>query len=153
MDNRTKWWDAKDESPAVAYALAQVGKTYKFRTPVECSTDAPTFDCSGLTRCALEAVGLTVEHNAALQAVWFDNHNRLVEATPENRLRLVPGDWVGWYASYQDPESIPHCGLYVGRGWFGRYMVVAAVDDAYGVMLHRMNWALKPSCFGYVRHT
>ncbi len=47
----------------VAYALAQVGKPYKFFT-----RGPYTFDCSGLTLAAYRQVGVTLVHHSASQA-------------------------------------------------------------------------------------
>lgn len=134
---------------AVEYALAQVGKPYKFA-----ASGPKAFDCSGLVMQSLSQIGVTVPHQSGEQAETL----HIVPATPENKAKLKPGDVVFWYGEILwsgkhllTKQSITHCGLYVGRQG-PLWMVVAAVDETHGVMRHRMNWALKPVGFGYVRH-
>lgn len=51
--------------PAVAFALAQVGKPYRFD-----AAGPEAFDCSGLTRAAYLTVGIELPHYASYQATW-----------------------------------------------------------------------------------
>ncbi len=128
---------------AVAYALAQVGKAYRYG-----EVGPYAFDCSGLVMKALAAGGKTVDHNSGRQV----SQTVHVQPTWANRLKLKPGDVVFWYGDIDVPESVTHCGLYIGRSKTGLFNCVAAVDRAHGVMKHRLNWALPPSGFGYVGH-
>ena len=50
-------------APAVAYALEQVGKPYRFG-----AAGPDAFDCSGLTRAAYLQAGTDLPHHAAWQA-------------------------------------------------------------------------------------
>lgn len=79
---------------AIKYACAQIGKMYKF------ATDGPTtFDCSGLTKSAWAAAGISLPHQSAVQ--------RSVTKSI-SRADLRPGDLVFYYS------PIHHVALYAG---------------------------------------
>jgi peptidoglycan DL-endopeptidase CwlO len=83
---------------AVAYALAQRGKPYRW------AAEGPAaFDCSGLTFAAWRAAGVAIPRTAADQLAGL----------PRVRGRFLPGDLV-IYAS--TGPSRRHVALVVGRG-------------------------------------
>lgn len=128
---------------AVAFAKRQIGKAYQYA-----AAGPDAFDCSGLVLCSVLAGGGPVlPHQSGQQATAL----HAVKNTWRNRQKLQPGDVVFYYGSLANPESITHCALFLRRGLRGR-MVIAAVDEQYGVRKHRMNWALKPIGFGYIDH-
>ena len=87
---------------AVRAALAQVGKLYRWG-----ATGPATFDCSGLTRFAYTAAGLTLPRTSRQQ--WSaGRHLEVAE--------LRPGDLVFWAHDPADPSTIHHVGMYVGQG-------------------------------------
>jgi len=87
---------------AVRAALAQVGKPYRWG-----ATGPATFDCSGLTRFAYTAAGLTLPRTSGQQ--WSaGRHLEVAE--------LRPGDLVFWAHDPADPSTIHHVGMYVGQG-------------------------------------
>ncbi len=81
---------------AVAYAYAQIGKPYVYGTAGPAS-----FDCSGLTKAAWAAAGVTLPHNAARQ------YSSMAHLT---RANLAPGDLVFYYS------DIHHVAIYIGNG-------------------------------------
>jgi cell wall-associated NlpC family hydrolase len=87
---------------AVRAALAQVGKPYRWG-----ATGPATFDCSGLTRFAYTAAGLTLPRTSRQQ--WSaGRHLEVAE--------LRPGDLIFWAHDPADPSTIHHVGMYVGQG-------------------------------------
>jgi len=87
---------------AVRAALAQVGKPYRWG-----ATGPATFDCSGLTRFAYTAAGLTLPRTSRQQ--WSaGRHLEVAE--------LRPGALVFWAHDPADPSTIHHVGMYVGQG-------------------------------------
>jgi len=87
---------------AVRAALAQVGKPYRWG-----ATGPATFDCSGLTRFAYTAAGLTLPRTSRQQ--WSAGRHLDVA-------ELRPGDLVFWAHDPADPSTIHHVGMYVGQG-------------------------------------
>jgi cell wall-associated NlpC family hydrolase len=81
---------------AVAYARAQLGKPYVFAT-----AGPNTFDCSGLTKAAWAAAGVSMAHYSGAQATAFPR---------VSWSQLQPGDIVVFYSDWH------HVGLYVGGG-------------------------------------
>jgi cell wall-associated NlpC family hydrolase len=82
---------------AIAYAQAQLGKPYVY------ATKGPnTFDCSGLTKMAYEAVGVPMLHYSGYQ--YRDFPRVPLDA-------LLPGDLVFW-----GENASQHVGLYIGGG-------------------------------------
>lgn len=81
-------------SAVVAYALAQVGKPYRFAT-----AGPNTFDCSGLAKAAYARVGVAVPH----QTGSIIGRGRAV-----GRAELASGDLVF--------PSSGHVGIYIGDG-------------------------------------
>lgn len=82
---------------AVAYAQAQLGKPYVWGGDGD---DEGGFDCSGLTRAAYHAAGITIPRIAQNQ---HDAGPQLPPGTP-----LLPGDLVFFGAS---PNTITHVGI------------------------------------------
>lgn len=82
---------------AVAFALAQVGKPYQYA-----ASGPDSYDCSGLTKRAWQAGGISLPHYSGAQAKMF----------PEVPLsQLQPGDLIttsSWPA---------HIGIWVGGGY------------------------------------
>jgi peptidoglycan DL-endopeptidase CwlO len=81
---------------AVAYAYAQIGKPYLYG-----AAGPAAFDCSGLTKAAWAAAGVTLPHNAARQ------YSSMAHLT---RADLAPGDLVFYYS------DIHHVAIYIGNG-------------------------------------
>lgn len=92
----------------VAFALAQVGKSYVFGT-----TGPNTFDCSGLVVAAYRLLGIGLPHFTGALAG---------RGRPVDRSQLEPGDLVF--------PSSGHVGIYVGRG-----LIVHASTPRGGVKL------------------
>jgi cell wall-associated NlpC family hydrolase len=85
----------------VAYAVAQLGKPYRFGT-----TGPGSFDCSGLTLAAFRTIGVTLPHRAAWQA-------RLGTAVDWRRGELRPGDLVFTRGGRRPRHDLGHVGLAV----------------------------------------
>jgi len=81
---------------AVAFALRQVGKWYRWGT-----AGPNTYDCSGLAMAAYASVGIRLPHNAAEQS----HYGRYV-----SRSDLRPGDLVFPYS------GLGHVVMYIGNG-------------------------------------
>lgn len=129
---------------AVAYARQQVGKPYQWG-----GAGPNAFDCSGLVeQSVLAGGGPLLPHQSGQQAAAL----HAVANTKANRKKVRPGDVAFYYGSVADPDSISHVALVTHRGPFGGLLVIAAVDEQYGVKRHRLNWALKPVGFGFVGH-
>jgi peptidoglycan DL-endopeptidase CwlO len=106
---------------AVRYALAQLGKPYRW------GAEGPgSFDCSGLTWAAWRAAGVTIPRTAAGQLAGL----------PRVRGRLRPGDLViyrtsgptrrhvamlvGWGRMVEAPRSgVPVRVVHLRGGWLG----------------------------------
>ena len=81
---------------AVDYAMAQVGKPYRWG-----GTGPGAFDCSGLTYKAYQAAGIDIPRNS-----WAQSQS----GTPVARADLQPGDLVFFYS------PVSHVGMYIGDG-------------------------------------
>lgn len=86
---------------AIDYARAQLGLPYQWGGDGPAAGD-PGFDCSGLTRAAYAAAGITLPRTAQAQ---YDAGPPLAPGTP-----LQPGDLV----FYGTPQHVHHVGLYIG---------------------------------------
>ncbi|MFJ5301384.1 NlpC/P60 family protein [Streptomyces sp. NPDC088350] len=87
---------ATKAAKAIAFARAQVGKPYV------CGATGPdSYDCSGLTKAAWKAAGVTLPRATADQA------NAGTTVSPAD---AEPGDLIFFY------DDISHVGLYVGDG-------------------------------------
>jgi peptidoglycan DL-endopeptidase CwlO len=97
---------APNAAAAVRYAMAQLGKPYRWG-----GNGPTTFDCSGLTYRAWLAAGLGWnDMTAADQYQWAQARGRLV---PVHGLRA--GDLL-FYAFTRDPATIHHVTIYAGGG-------------------------------------
>jgi cell wall-associated NlpC family hydrolase len=98
--------DSPAPSPAAAAAvraaLGQVGKPYRWG-----ATGPASFDCSGLTRFAYTAAGLSLPRTSRQQ--WSAGRHLQVAG-------LRPGDLVFWAHDPANPATIHHVGMYVGQG-------------------------------------
>lgn len=86
-----------DAEVAVKYAYNQLGKPYEFG-----AAGPDTFDCSGLTRAAWLAAGVSIPHSSSEQYNTLPN-----KVAQEN---LAPGDLVIFYS------DMHHVGIYIGSG-------------------------------------
>ncbi len=109
---------------AVAYAMAQVGKSYVYG-----AAGPSAFDCSGLTMMAWAQAGVSLPHSSSAQ---YSSGPHIAESD------LQPGDLVFYYS------PISHVGMYIGNG-----MIVNAENPSAGVRvtsLHMMPYvgAVRP---------
>jgi cell wall-associated NlpC family hydrolase len=88
---------------AINYACGQRGLPYMWGGNGPQHGD-PGFDCSGLTKAAYTAAGITLPRTAQTQ---YDAGPRVPTGQP-----LLPGDLV----FYGTPSNIHHVGLYIGAG-------------------------------------
>jgi cell wall-associated NlpC family hydrolase len=89
---------------AINYACGQRGLPYIWGGNGPDSGDTG-FDCSGLTKAAYAAAGITLPRTAQTQ---YNTGPRVPASQP-----LLPGDLV----FYGTPHNIHHVGLYIGRGY------------------------------------
>ena len=90
---------------AVAVALAQLGSPYVW------GAEGPaTFDCSGLTRFAYAAAGVTIPRVSRAQFAAYAG------LRPVDPLHLVAGDLVFFADNPGNPGTIHHVGMYIGKG-------------------------------------
>ncbi len=109
---------------AVAYAMAQVGKSYVYG-----AAGPNAFDCSGLTMMAWAQAGVALPHSSSAQ---YSSGPHIAESD------LQPGDLVFYYS------PISHVGMYIGNG-----MIVNAENPSSGIKvapLHMMPYvgAVRP---------
>src|SRR4051794_12708258 len=103
---------------AVSTAMAQRGKPY-----VWAAGGPGSFDCSGLTRYAYAAAGVSLPHSSRMQS----QTGRSV-----SREQLQPGDLVFFYS------PVSHVGIYIGNGQMvhaptsGDVVKVASIDSMGG---------------------
>lgn len=102
----------------VAYAQAQIGKSYKFF-----SAGPDAFDCSGLVTAAYKQVGMNLPQYSGLQATF----GTAVDWKTED---IQPGDLVFSARSGTDPTVISHVGVAVSATQW-----VQAAGTATGVRL------------------
>jgi cell wall-associated NlpC family hydrolase len=88
---------------AIAAARAQLGKPYQYA-----GNGPNTFDCSGLTRWAYAAAGVSLPRTSRQQ--WGVGSHPALED-------LRPGDLLFWATNVKNPATIHHVALYVGAGW------------------------------------
>lgn len=112
---------------AVRFALAQLGDPY-----VWAAAGPHSWDCSGLTMAAWEAVGRDLPHYSAAQ---------YLQTTPVTADELRPGDLVFW--SGGGPAAIYHVALYLGDG-----QVVHAPRPGTSVRIEGMRSWAEPDYFG-----
>jgi cell wall-associated NlpC family hydrolase len=96
--------------PAVAYAKAQVGKSYVYG-----AAGPDAFDCSGLTMAAWSEAGVSLPHSSSAQ---YSAGQQISES------ELQPGDLVFYYS------PISHVGMYIGDG-----QIVNALNPGSGVQI------------------
>ncbi|WP_433220929.1 NlpC/P60 family protein [Microtetraspora malaysiensis] len=99
------WAAAEGGGPggvAATWALQQLGKPY-----VWAAAGPSSFDCSGLTMRAWARAGVDLDHWTGTQ--WQSGQHVPIA-------QLQPGDLVFFGRLSQDPGSIHHVGLYIGRG-------------------------------------
>lgn len=151
LDYQTTVADAADQSASMRYALDALARKpyYAFG-----ATGPSAYDCSGLTMRAIAQLGVALPHNSSEQVIWFDDNAVLLRSDGRsNREHLIPGRTVAfYYGDVDNPDSVGHCALYLGRSRVRRlWMVAAAVDPNYNVIRHRMNRFLNPCGFGILR--
>jgi cell wall-associated NlpC family hydrolase len=96
--------------PAVAYAKAQVGKSYVYG-----AAGPDSFDCSGLTMMAWQQAGVSLPHSSSAQ---YAAGQKISES------ELKPGDLVFYYS------PISHVGIYIGNG-----QIANALNPGSGVQI------------------
>ena len=101
---------AEAGGPAVAYAKAQVGKSYVYG-----ASGPDSFDCSGLTSAAWQQAGVSLPRTSSAQ---YAAGNKISES------ELQPGDLVFYYS------PISHVGMYIGNG-----QIVNALNPGSGVQI------------------
>jgi cell wall-associated NlpC family hydrolase len=101
---------AEAGGPAVAYAKAQVGKSYVYG-----AAGPDSFDCSGLTSAAWQQAGVSLPRSSSAQHAAG---NKISES------ELQPGDLVFYYS------PISHVGMYIGNG-----QIVNALNPGSGVQI------------------
>ena len=121
------------EVVAVGYALAQLGKAYRWA-----AAGPDEFDCSGLTMQAWAQAGVPLAHFTV---------DQLAEGAPVTNLALMsPGDLILTPGSDGTLAAPGHVGLYIGDG-----LVESAVDPAEGVIVQTWSAFISGGLSG-VRH-
>jgi cell wall-associated NlpC family hydrolase len=100
------------------YACAQLGDPYVWG-----AAGPSTFDCSGLTLRAMQAISVSVPHFAESQAGYGTR-------IPPTQAALQPGDLVFFH------RPITHVGIYLGRG-----LMIHAPHTGTVVKIARVPWA------------
>jgi len=93
---------AEQGQAAVAWAVAQVGKTYVYG-----ATGPDSFDCSGLIMRAWQAAGVNINRTSR------DQYRGVLKITYDS---MRPGDLIFWGSNPADPGSIHHVAMYIGDG-------------------------------------
>ena len=101
-------------APALAYAMAQVGKAYVWG-----AAGPSAFDCSGLTMMAWAQAGVSLPHSSSAQ---FSSGRRVAASD------LQPGDLVFYYS------PISHVEMYIGDG-----LIVGAANPGAGVRVSELS--------------
>lgn len=100
----------------VAYAVKALGLPYRYGAPASCAGTPTSYDCSGLTQCAvLSATSgkVNLPHNTVAQVAYFKAKGWTVKA-PWTIATLLPGDLIYyWIAGEAEPG---HCAIYIGAG-------------------------------------
>ncbi len=102
--------DGSAAAVVVRYALAQVGKPYRFAT-----AGPAAFDCSGLTKAAYAQVGISIPHQTG---------GIIGRGRPVERSQLAAGDLVFWPG---------HVAIYISDG-----RVVEAANSRTGVVARKI---------------
>jgi cell wall-associated NlpC family hydrolase len=122
-----------DETVAITYALAQLGKPYLWG-----GVGPDAFDCSGLTMMAWTQAGVTLLHYTG---------DQINEGTPVSSYSdISPGDLVLVPGSDGTVANPGHVGLYIGDG-----LVESAVDVQYGVIVQPYSYFVSGGLSG-IRH-
>lgn len=109
---------------AVAFAKAQVGKSYRYAT-----SGPDSFDCSGLTAAAWSRGGVSLAHYSGAQY--------------QQTIRIAAGDLQPGDLIFYGPGGSNHVEIYIGGG-----MVVSASNPSTGVKLAGVRYG---SATGYGR--
>ncbi|WP_020502323.1 C40 family peptidase [Sciscionella marina] len=116
------------QARAVSYALAQLGKAYRWG-----AKGPEAFDCSGLMLAAWAAAGVGVPAGTTSQV----HAGRPVAGVAQ----LEPGDLVFIPGSLGSPANPRHVGMFAGSG-----LIVNAYDETKGVILEPLTaWQTKVS--------
>jgi len=107
--SRQTWTEPTSSTAAGPYAPRAVAEALRMRgRPYQWGATGPdTFDCSGLTGWAYRAAGLSLPRTSRQQ--WYAGSHVGLAA-------LAPGDLLFWATDTQDPATIHHVAMYLGRG-------------------------------------
>lgn len=100
----------------VAYAVKALGKPYRYGAPASCSGTPTSYDCSGLTQCAvLAATGgkVNLPHNTVAQVAYFKAKGWTVKK-PWTISTLLPGDLIYYFIAGEAEPG--HCAVFIGGG-------------------------------------
>jgi cell wall-associated NlpC family hydrolase len=133
-----------------AYAFAQLGKPYIYGTPSSCTANPRSFDCSGLTRCAVSYATqglLNLPHNAALQLAWF-NRQAKYKVDKNTPAAWQPGDLIFYFIPGELAGGEPaHCSIYIGAGKVIDAPHTGTVVQVQGYQLGRIMGVVRPAAF------
>jgi peptidoglycan DL-endopeptidase CwlO len=119
---------------AVAVALAQLGSPYVW------GAEGPsTFDCSGLTSFSYAAAGVTIPLVSRAQ---FAAYAGMRSVDP---LHLVPGDLVFFADNPDNPGTIHHVGMYIGKGMMVEAPYTGAVVRTSSIWRSSYAGAVRPA--------